>query len=50
MSWLGIVLVAVGLYFALKVAGFAMKLAMWALVLFGLYWLLGPHLGLPVPF
>ncbi|MEP6634120.1 MAG: hypothetical protein ABJA62_07910 [Luteimonas sp.] len=47
MSWLGIVLVVVGLYFALKVAGFALKLAMWALVLFGAYWFLAPYLGLP---
>ena len=50
MSWLGIVLVVIGLYLALKVAGFVMKLAMWALVLFGLYWILAPWLGLPWPF
>jgi len=47
MSWLGIVLVLVGLYFALKVAGFALKLLMWALVLFGAYWFAAPYLGLP---
>jgi hypothetical protein len=50
MSWLGIVLVVVGLYFAVKAAGFAMKLAMWALVLFGAWWFLAPRLGLPWPF
>lgn len=50
MSWVGIVLVVIGLFLALKVAGVAMKLAMWALVLFGAYWLLAPHLGLPWPF
>lgn len=50
MSWLGIALVAVGLYFAVKAAGFALRLAMWALVLFGLYWFLAPYLGLPHPF
>lgn len=50
MSWIGIVLVVVGLYLALKVAGFALKLLMWALVLFGLYWLLAPMLGLPPVF
>jgi len=50
MSWLGIVLIVLGLYLALKVAGFALKLAMWALVLFGLYWLLAPLLGLPALF
>ena len=45
MSWLGIILVVIGLYFAFKVAGFFLKLAMWALVLLGIYWLVGPHLG-----
>jgi len=47
MSWLGIVLVIVALVLAFKVAGFMMKLLMWALVLAGLYWLLAPTLGLP---
>lgn len=50
MSWLGIVLVVVGLYLALKVAGVAMKLLMWGLVALGLYWLLAPYLGWPSPF
>jgi hypothetical protein len=50
MSWLGIVLVVLGLYLAFKVAGFVLKLAMWLLVAFGIYWLLSPHLGWPMPF
>jgi hypothetical protein len=50
MSWLGIVLIVLGIYLALKVAGFALKLAMWVLVIVGVYWLLSPYLGLPVPF
>ena len=50
MNWLGIVLVVVGLYLALKTVGVAMKLAMWALVLFGAYWFAAPYLGLPLPF
>lgn len=50
MSWLGIVLIVLGIYLALKVAGFALKLAMWALVIAGVYWVLSPYLGLPVPF
>ena len=49
MSWLGIVLVIVGLYLAIKVVGVVFKLAMWALVLIGLYWFFAPHLGLPWP-
>ena len=47
MSWFGIILVIIGLYFAFKVAGFFLKLLMWGLVIFGIYWLLAPHLGLP---
>jgi hypothetical protein len=47
MSLFGIVLVVLGLYLAFKVAGFVLKLAMWLLVLFGLYWLLAPVFGWP---
>jgi hypothetical protein len=50
VSWLGIVLVLVGLYLAIKVAGFLLKLTMLALVVIGLYWLFAPYLGLPWPF
>ena len=50
MSWLGIVLIVLGIYLALKVAGFALKLVMWVLVIAGVYWLLAPYLGLPIPF
>ena len=50
MSWLGIVLVVVAGYFAIKVVGFLLKLALWALVLFGAYWFLAPYLGFPQPF
>ncbi|WP_159015682.1 hypothetical protein [Cognatiluteimonas profundi] len=47
MSWLGIVVVLVALYLAIKVAGAVLKLVMWALVLLGLYWFLAPYMGLP---
>lgn len=50
MSWLGIVLVILGLYFAFKVAGFFLKLLMWALVILGIYWFAAPYLGLPALF
>lgn len=50
MSWLGIVLVVLGLYLAFKLAGLAIKLAMWGLVLFGAWWLLAPHMGWASPF
>ena len=47
MSWIGIILVLLGLYLAFKVAGFFLKLLMWALVVFGIYWFVAPYLGLP---
>lgn len=50
VSWLGIALVLVALYLAIKVAGFVLKLLLWGLVLFGLYWFLAPHLGWPSVF
>lgn len=50
MSWIGIALVVVGIYLAIKVAGFALKLFLWAVVLGVAYWVLAPLLGLPVPF
>jgi len=50
MSWLGMLLIVLGIYLALKVAGFALKLVMWVLVIAGVYWLLAPYLGLPIPF
>lgn len=50
MSWIGIVLVVVGIYLAVKVAGFALKLLLWVLVFGIAYWLLAPVLGLPTPF
>ncbi|MFC7302280.1 hypothetical protein [Cognatiluteimonas weifangensis] len=50
MNWLGVVMMAVGLYLALKVAGTALKLLMWAMVLVGAYLFASPLLGLPAPF
>ncbi|MET0894185.1 MAG: hypothetical protein ABWY01_11560 [Pseudoxanthomonas sp.] len=50
MSWVAMVLVVVGVYLALKVAGFAFKLLLWAVVIGIVYWLLAPMLGLPLPF
>ena len=49
MSWIAIVMIVVGIYLAIKVAGFALKLGMWLLVAAGVYWLLAPYLGLPFP-
>lgn len=50
MNWVGIVVVIVCIWLALKVTGVFFKLALWALVLFGAWWFLAPMLGLPKPF
>ncbi len=50
MSWVAIVLVVLGIYLAIKVAGLGLKLVLWALVIGATYWLLAPMLGMPVPF
>lgn len=50
MSWLAIIVVIVGIYLAIKVVGFALKLGLILLVVAVLYWLLAPHLGTNVPF
>lgn len=50
MSWIGIVVVVVVGYLALKAAGLALKLLLWGVVLLGLYLVLAPMLGLPSPF
>jgi len=50
MSWLGILIAIIAAWLALKVLGFVLKLALWGVVLFGLYWFAAPYLGLPLPF
>ena len=50
MSWLGIVIVVVAGYLAMKVVGGLFKLLLGALVLVGLYMVLAPMLGWPFPF
>ncbi|MEG3191853.1 hypothetical protein [Lysobacter sp. D1-1-M9] len=50
MSWLGILIVVVVGYLALKAAGLVLKLVLWGVVLLGLYLVLAALLGLPAPF
>ena len=47
MSVLGIVLVLLGIFLAIKVAGFALRLVFAIVILAGLYLVFGPMLGLP---
>ena len=50
MSWIAIVLIVIGVWIAIKVAGALLKLVFWGVDLVGVYWLLAPYLGLPWPF
>ncbi|MFT4179976.1 MAG: hypothetical protein QM612_11055 [Thermomonas sp.] len=47
MSWVAIVLIVIGVWVALKVAGALLKLVFWGVALVGVYWLLAPHMGWP---
>lgn len=47
--WIVILIVVLGAWLALKTVGLLFRLALWAVVLGALYWLLAPHLGLPLP-
>lgn len=49
MSWIAIGVVVLGAWLALKAVGFVARLLFWALVLGAAYWLLAPHVGLPMP-
>jgi hypothetical protein len=50
MSWLGILLVVVGVILAIKVVGVVLRIGFWLLVAVGLYLVLAPLLGLPALF
>ena len=47
LNWIGLVLVALGLYLAFKLIGAALRRVMWLVVLVGAYWFLAPMLGWP---
>jgi len=49
MSFVAIALLLIAAYLAIKLVGFAIRMAMIALVLVLAYWLLAPILGLPLP-
>ena len=49
MDIVAILMVIAGLYLAFKLVGFLLKSAMWLLVIAGLYWLIAPLAGWPMP-
>lgn len=49
MSIVAIVVILVGLWLAFKVVGLFFRLAVWVVILGAAYWLVAPHVGLPMP-
>ncbi|MCW5581080.1 MAG: hypothetical protein KIS72_07060 [Luteimonas sp.] len=47
MSWVGLLLIALGAYLAYRLVGALLKILMFLLVLVGAYWFAAPWLGLP---
>ena len=50
MSWVGIVLLIVAIYAAIKVVGALLKLGLWIVILLFAWWYVGPRIGIPFPF
>lgn len=49
MSLVAIAIILVGLWLAFKVVGLFFRVLVWAVILGAAYWLVAPHLGLPMP-
>lgn len=49
MNWLGLVLMVLAGWAALKVVGMLFKLVLWVVVIGAAYWFLAPHMGWPWP-
>ena len=50
MSWVGIAVLIVAIYAALKVVGALFKIALWVAILGFAWWYFGPRIGIPFPF
>ncbi|WP_374248614.1 hypothetical protein [Thermomonas sp.] len=50
MSWVGILVLAVAIYAAIKVVGALFKAALWVGILLFAWWYFGPRLGIPFLF
>ena len=50
MSWIGIVVLVIAVYAALKVVGALFKMALWLGILLCAWRYFGPRLGVPFPF
>ena len=50
MSWIGILVLVVAIYAAIKVVGALFKIALWIAILGFAWWFFGQQLGIPFPF
>ena len=50
MSWIGIVVLVVAIYAAIKVVGALFKVALWIAIIGFAWWYFGPKLGIAFPF
>ncbi|MFC0677639.1 hypothetical protein ACFFGH_07255 [Lysobacter korlensis] len=46
--WIAVVVVVLGIWLALKAVGALVRLALVIVVIAAVYWLIAPHLGLPM--
>lgn len=49
MELIVVAIAVLALYLAFKAVGLVLRLVVWAVVIGAVYWLLAPHLGLPLP-
>lgn len=49
MSLIVIAVVLVMIFFAFKAVGMIVRLVLWAVIIYAVYWLLAPHLGMARP-
>ena len=50
MSWIGILVLIVAIWAAIKVVGALLKTALWIGILLFAWWYFGPMIGIPFPF
>jgi hypothetical protein len=50
MTWVGIVVLIVAIYAAIKVVGARFKIALWVGILLFWWWFFGPRIGIPFPY
>ena len=49
MDIVAVIVVIIGIFLAIKVVGFLFKIGLILVVIAAIYWLLAPHMGLPLP-